>query len=140
MFRREILKGVAGLALASFAGMAPAFAQQTVKVGIILPMTGPFASTGRQIEAAAKLYQAQHGDTVAGKKVQIIIRDDTGAPDVTKRRLYYETMEAVLAKSNKVIVEPRGVAPYIPLPALTGKSGGAPAPAPTPAPQQGGGQ
>lgn len=62
------------------------------------------------------------------------------APDVTRRRLYYETMEAVLAKSNKVIVEPRGVAPYIPLPALTGKSGGAPAPAPTPAPQQGGGQ
>jgi len=48
-------------------------------------MTGPFASTGKQIEAAAKLYMAQNGDTVAGKKVELIIKDDTGTPDVTKR-------------------------------------------------------
>ncbi|HXE47024.1 MAG TPA: ABC transporter substrate-binding protein [Ramlibacter sp.] len=55
------------------------------KIGLILPMTGPFASTGKQIEAAAKLYMAQNGDTVAGKKVELIIKDDTGTPDVTKR-------------------------------------------------------
>jgi len=58
---------------------------QTVKIGLILPMTGPFASTGRQIEAAAKLYIAQHGDTVAGKKIELIVKDDTGTADVTKR-------------------------------------------------------
>ena len=57
----------------------------TFKVGLILPMTGPFAATGKQLESAAKLYIAQHGDTVAGKKVQLIVKDDTGAPDVTKR-------------------------------------------------------
>ena len=60
-------------------------AQEKFKIGLILPMTGAFASTGKQIEAAAKLYVAQHGDTVAGKKVEIILRDDTSAPDVTKR-------------------------------------------------------
>src|SRR3712207_734817 len=48
-------------------------------------MTGPFASTGRQIEAAAKLYMQQNGDTVAGKKIQLIVKDDTGTADVTKR-------------------------------------------------------
>lgn len=39
------------------------------------------------------------------------------APEVTRRRLYYETMESVLAKSNKTIVETNGVTPYLPLPA-----------------------
>ena len=62
-----------------------AMAQDTLKIGLILPMTGPFASTGRQIEAAAKLYMQQKGDTVAGKKIQLILKDDTGTADVTKR-------------------------------------------------------
>ena len=55
------------------------------KIGLILPMTGQQASTGRQIEAAARLYMAQNGDTVAGKKIQLIVKDDTSVPDVTKR-------------------------------------------------------
>lgn len=63
----------------------PAFAQESVKIGLILPMTGPSASTGKQIEAAVKLYVAKAGDSVAGRKVEILLRDDTGAPDVTKR-------------------------------------------------------
>ncbi len=63
-----------------------AFAQDNkFKIGLILPMTGPFASTGKQIEAAARLYMAQNGDTVGGKKVELIVKDDTGTPDVTKR-------------------------------------------------------
>jgi membrane protease subunit HflK len=37
------------------------------------------------------------------------------APEVTRRRMYYETMEAVLAKSDKTIVEPTGVVPYLPM-------------------------
>lgn len=55
------------------------------KIGLILPMTGQQASTGKQIEAAAKLYMAQNGDTVAGRKVELIVKDDTSIPDVTKR-------------------------------------------------------
>jgi branched-chain amino acid transport system substrate-binding protein len=84
MKRRTVLRaGAAALAL-SFSGTL-AHAQDTVKIGLILPMTGPFASTGRQIEAAAKLYMQQNGDTVAGKKIQLIVKDDTGVADVTKR-------------------------------------------------------
>jgi branched-chain amino acid transport system substrate-binding protein len=55
------------------------------RIGLILPMTGQQASTGRQIEAAARLYMAQNGDTVAGKKIELIVKDDTSIPDVTKR-------------------------------------------------------
>jgi len=82
MLRRQLF---AALAAAVVAGAVPAFAQEAAKVGLILPMSGPFASTGKQVEAAAKLYIAQNGDTVAGRKIQLIVRDDTGAPDVTKR-------------------------------------------------------
>lgn len=60
-------------------------AADTFKIGLILPMTGQQASTGRQIEAAAKLYMAQNGDTVAGRKIELIVKDDTSVPDVTKR-------------------------------------------------------
>ena len=56
----------------------------TFKIGLIAPLTGPFASTGKQLEAAARLYIAQNGDTIAGRKVQLIVKDDTGVPDVTK--------------------------------------------------------
>lgn len=62
-----------------------AAAQDTVKVGLLLSMTGPFASTGKQLEAGARLYMAEHGDTVAGKKIELIIKDDTGMPDQAKR-------------------------------------------------------
>jgi len=60
-------------------------AQESFKIGLILPMTGQSASTGKQIEAAARLYMAQNGDTVAGRKIELIIKDDAGVPDATKR-------------------------------------------------------
>ncbi|KPL52943.1 ABC transporter substrate-binding protein [Prosthecomicrobium hirschii] len=87
MHRRTLLAlAAAGLAATSLAGTTVgAQAQEIFKIGLILPMTGASASTGRQIEAAAKLYMAQNGDTVAGKKVQLIVKDDTGVADVTKR-------------------------------------------------------
>jgi branched-chain amino acid transport system substrate-binding protein len=62
-----------------------ALAQDTIRIGLILPMTGPFASTGRQIEGAVKLWQQQNGTTVAGKKVEVIVRDDAGTADTTRR-------------------------------------------------------
>jgi branched-chain amino acid transport system substrate-binding protein len=84
MLRRVLLRAVAATAaLATFASFAQA--QDTVKIGLILPMTGPFASTGRQIEAAVKLYMAENGTTVAGKKIELIVKDDTNVADVTKR-------------------------------------------------------
>jgi len=62
-----------------------ALAQETIKIGLILPMTGPFASTGRQIEGAVKLWQQQNGTTVAGRKVEVIVKDDAGTADTTRR-------------------------------------------------------
>ena len=83
--RRRILQGFAAAAMATvFAN--PAFAADPLKIGLILPLTGPFASTGKQIEAACRLYIAKNGDTVAGRKVELIVKDDTGlAPETTKR-------------------------------------------------------
>jgi branched-chain amino acid transport system substrate-binding protein len=83
MERRILIQAAVAAFLVSASGIA--LAQDAFKIGLVLPMTGPFASTGKQIEAAARLYMAQNGDTVAGKKVQLIVKDDTGVPDVTKR-------------------------------------------------------
>ena len=69
-------------AAASFA----AGAQNTVKIGVIAEFSGPFAAYGQQIEAGMKAYMKQHGDTVAGKKIELITRDTGGpAPEVAKR-------------------------------------------------------
>lgn len=84
MNKRHFLRVTALASLALVATVALA-QDNTFKIGLILPMTGQQATTGRQIEAAAKLYMAQNGDMVAGKKVQLIIKDDTSIPDVTKR-------------------------------------------------------
>ena len=60
-------------------------AQEAFKIGLILPMTGQQATTGKQIEAAARLYMMQNGDKVAGRKIELIIKDDGGIPDAAKR-------------------------------------------------------
>jgi len=75
----------AACAAALVAAAGPSRAEDTVKIGFILPMTGQQQSTGKQISAAAKLFMAQQGDTVAGKKVELIIKDDGAVPDNTKR-------------------------------------------------------
>jgi branched-chain amino acid transport system substrate-binding protein len=64
--------------------LVPARAEDTFKIGLILPMTGGQASTGKQIDNAIKLYMKQHGDTVAGKKIEVILKDDGALPDKTK--------------------------------------------------------
>jgi len=71
----------------ALAAAPPTFAQASApfKIGLILPMTGQQASTGKQEEAAVKLWVAQSGATVAGRKVEVILKDDGGVPDATKR-------------------------------------------------------
>ncbi len=74
------------LAAATFAFTAgAALAQDAIKVGVILPMTGQSASTGKQIEAAIKLWMQQTGGKAGGKKVEVIIKDDAGVADTTRR-------------------------------------------------------
>jgi branched-chain amino acid transport system substrate-binding protein len=86
--RRFHLRALAAASLVALTGLAQAQtagAGDTIKIGLILPMTGPFASTGKQIEAAAKLWMAQNGSTIAGKKVELILKDDAGVADTTRR-------------------------------------------------------
>ena len=84
MHKRTLLQTALALGLVGASGLS--LAQDNVfKIGLILPMTGQQATTGRQIEAAARLWIAQNGDTVAGRKVQLILKDDTSVPDVTRR-------------------------------------------------------
>jgi branched-chain amino acid transport system substrate-binding protein len=77
----------AALAATATLSFAPgAQAQDTIKVGVIAAFSGPFADYGKQMEGGIKAWMAQHGDTVAGKKIQIIYKDSTGpAPEVAKR-------------------------------------------------------
>ena len=84
---KMLSQAAAGVAIAGALALAPmqAQAQETVKIGLILPMTGGQASTGKQIDNAVKLYMQQHGDTVAGKKIEVILKDDAAVPDNTKR-------------------------------------------------------
>jgi branched-chain amino acid transport system substrate-binding protein len=74
----------AGL-LAGAVSLGSAQAQETVKIGLVISMTGQQASTGKQIKAAVDLYMKEHGDTVAGKKIQVILRDSGSVPDNSKR-------------------------------------------------------
>src|SRR5262245_37471997 len=75
-----------GSALALVIATASANAQGTVKVGLINVLSGQFADAGIQLDNGVKTYMKQHGDTVAGKKIEIIRRDVGGpAPDVAKR-------------------------------------------------------
>src|SRR6188472_4505817 len=79
---RKALLVIAAAVLAA----SPANAQQTVKIGLIMAYSGQFADTATQMDNAIKLYIKQKGDTVAGKKIELIRRDTGGPnPDVAKR-------------------------------------------------------
>lgn len=71
--------------VAALLAWSPAFAQDTVKIGLIVPLTGGQASTGKQIDNAIKLYMQQNGATVAGKTIEVIVKDDGAMPDNSKR-------------------------------------------------------
>jgi branched-chain amino acid transport system substrate-binding protein len=82
---QKLMAGLAGLALALI-GAGSASAEDSVKVGLIISYSGQFADTGAQMDNGVKLYMKQHGDTVAGKKIELIRKDNGGiAPDVAKR-------------------------------------------------------
>jgi branched-chain amino acid transport system substrate-binding protein len=85
MLRRTVLKGIAATT-ASGLLVHTAAAETPLKIGISMPLTGAgFNAVGRQLQAALKLYMQQHGDTVAGRQIQITIRDDGGVADNARR-------------------------------------------------------
>src|SRR6266436_9079379 len=76
-----------GLIAGTFITLASvnAVAEEIIKVGLILPMTGPFTTTGKQVEAGARFYMQQNGASVDGKKIELILRDDAGIADNSRR-------------------------------------------------------
>src|SRR6202166_3606474 len=96
----------AALAIAIAATAAGhAAAQDTVKIGLVMPMTGTVGAAGQEVIAAVKLYMAQHGDIVAGKKIELLIRDDGSIPDNAKR------LAQELAVNDKVALLAAGTTP-----------------------------
>lgn len=79
--------GSLALALGAMTMAAGVHAADELKIGVVIPMSGPFAAHGKQMTNGLNLYLAENGDTVAGRKVKLIIKDDTGvAPAVAKRQ------------------------------------------------------
>lgn len=77
---------LATFAALTLAAMPLARAQETIKIGVIAAFSGPFADYGKQMEGGIKAYMAQNGATVAGKKIEIIVKDTTGpSPEIAKR-------------------------------------------------------
>jgi len=86
----SIKRRLSPLALAAVASLSalgsPAAAEDSIKVGVLVELSGPFAPFGRQITNGMKAYLAANGDHVAGKKLELVVRDTTGAaPDVARR-------------------------------------------------------
>jgi branched-chain amino acid transport system substrate-binding protein len=77
-----------GACLAFAAGLAPAAAQEELRIGLIAPMTGPFAQVGADMTNGFKMYLDEVGSNFAGAKVNLIIEDSQGKPDtaVTKAK------------------------------------------------------
>jgi branched-chain amino acid transport system substrate-binding protein len=84
MLNKRIIRTILAFSLGS--GMAgAAFAQDTVKLGMVMPLTGALATAGQQVIAGARLYISQHGDVVAGKRIELLVKDDASSADTGKR-------------------------------------------------------
>jgi len=105
LLRRRVLQAGAAVLTARYVPLA--VAADPFRIGLILPLSGPFASTGKQVEAACRLYMQKNGDTVAGRKVELIVRDDTGvAPETTKR-----TAQELIVRNQVNILAGFGLTP-----------------------------
>jgi branched-chain amino acid transport system substrate-binding protein len=80
-------------------------AQEVVKIGLVQSMTGPFNTVGKAAVNGARLYIQEHGDSVAGKKIELIVKDDTSVPDVGKR------LAQDLIVNDKVAILGGGITP-----------------------------
>jgi len=101
MFRRSMGFGAVALALSA----AAASAQTPLKIGLVQSLTGAFNTVGKAAVDGAKLYVQLHGDVVAGRKIQLIVKDDATAPDVAKR------LAQELIVNDKVAIIGAGITP-----------------------------
>jgi len=86
MLQARMNAAIAVASVMTFAFSAgAATAQDALKLGLIQSLTGAFNTTGKAAVNGALIYLKQHGDTVAGRKIQLVIKDDATAPDAAKR-------------------------------------------------------
>src|ERR1700730_8597665 len=107
MLRRMIGAGLAagGVATVAMARAGGAAAQETLKIGLVQSMTGAFNTVGKAVVNGARLYMQQHADTVAGRKIQLIVKDDATSPEVAKR------LAQELIVNDKVAIIGAGITP-----------------------------
>jgi branched-chain amino acid transport system substrate-binding protein len=103
--RGNLMLRIFGIALAAGALASSGALAQDVKVGVVLPLTGGLAPVGKQVQAGIKAYMDKNGASVAGKKIDLIIKDDAGVPDNSKR------LAQELIVNDKVAVIGSGVTP-----------------------------
>jgi len=99
-----------GASLAFAAGLAPAAAQEELRIGLIAPVTGPFAQVGADMTNGFKMYLDEVKSNFAGAKVTLIIEDSQAKPDtaVTKaKKLILEDHVQLLAGG---VLAPEGYA------------------------------
>ena len=104
MLRKRILIAASACAIAALS-IGTAGAQETVKIGLVQSMTGAFNTVGKAAVNGARLYMQQHGDTVAGKKIELIVKDDGSVPDVGKR------LAQELIVNDKIAILGAGITP-----------------------------
>jgi len=100
-----MLRATIGFTVALVLSAGAAAAQEPLKIGLIQSMTGPFNTVGKAVVNGARLYVQQHGDTVAGRKIQIILKDDATSPEVAKR------LAQELIVNDKVAIIGAGITP-----------------------------
>jgi branched-chain amino acid transport system substrate-binding protein len=101
--RRTFLESLVAAGALGTIGRTAAQTRETIKIGFSAPMTGPFAMNGKQMVAGVNLFIAQHGANVAGKTIELTVRDDAGLADQGKRvaqELVVNEKVAILAGYN----------------------------------------
>jgi branched-chain amino acid transport system substrate-binding protein len=84
MLNKRLIRLLMPLAVAA-TPVGGAAAQDTVKIGMVMPLTGNLASAGKQVVAGARLYMGQHGNTVAGRQIELIVKDNASSPEIGRR-------------------------------------------------------
>src|SRR6184192_479255 len=102
---RKLMLRIVAIALAAGTMASTGVLAKDVKVGVVLPLTGGLAPVGKQVQAGIKLYMDKNGASVAGKKIDLIIKDDGGVPDNSKR------LAQELIVNDKVAIIGSGITP-----------------------------
>ena len=99
MLTKRLLRLIAPIFALVALPVFAAAAEEPVRIGLIVPLTGGQASTGKQLANAVKLYMSENGDNVAGRKIEVIVKDDSAIPE--DLRLAYK----ILKNSNCLPIE-----------------------------------